>query len=314
MIYLKQFENLSDYDTYVASESFVAPNVSYIPNLQEGEEVKYIKEVTPPAPSDTTLVMKFETTSTSQNVMLFDTYSSGYEEINYIEIDGVEADIEEIKSNDGFITIATTGEHVVKYRFTDPSSIPESLFVDCGYTSIYIPDGITSLDGFFWLYEGDSDLESITVDSNNPTYDSRNNCNAIIETSTNKLILGCKNTTIPNDVTIIDDKAFVHVQGLQNIVIGNNVTEIGAQAFRYNNVVETIDIGTSIAHIGSQAFADCSYLESATIRATTPPTLSNNANPFYRSNCTIYVPAESVDTYKAATEWSRYASRIEAIP
>lgn len=309
MIYLKEFEIQAAYDA--AKEGLLIPNVSLI---TDGGEVKYIKEVTPPAPSDTTLVMKFETTSTSQNVMLFDTYSSGYEGINYIEIDGVEADIEEIKSNYGYVTIATTGEHVVKYRFTDPSSIPESLFVDCGYTSIYIPDGITSLDGFFWLYEADSDLESITVDSNNPTYDSRNNCNAIIETSTNKLILGCKNTVIPNDIAIIDDSAFKHVQGLQNIVIGNNVIEIGAHAFRYNNVVETIDIGTSIAHIGTQAFANCAKLKSATIRATTPPTLNAHGDIFYMSKCTIYVPADSVETYKAASVWSDYASRIEAIP
>lgn len=308
MIYLKEFDTESAYNA--AKDGLLTPNVSLI---TETREVKYLKGATPPTPSDTTLVMKLETTSTSQNVMLFDTYSSGYEEINYIEIDGVEADIEEIKSNGGFITIATTGEHVVKYRFTDPSSIPESLFVDCGYTSIYIPDGITSLDGFFWFQEANSDLESITVDSNNPTYDSRNSCNAIIETSTNKLILGCKNTVIPNDIAIIDDSAFKSVQGLQNIEISNNVTEIGAHAFRYNNVIETVDIGNSIAYISNQAFANCSNLTSVTIRATTPPTLPEYANLFYQSPCTIYVPAASVDAYKAASGWSDYASRIQAI-
>ncbi|MBQ6209968.1 MAG: leucine-rich repeat protein, partial [Prevotella sp.] len=62
-------------------------------------------------------------------------------------------------------------------------------------------------------------------------YDSRNNCNAIIETSTNTLISGCKNTSIPNSVTTIGDGAFHGCSGLTSITIPNSVTTIGDGAF-----------------------------------------------------------------------------------
>ena len=73
----------------------------------------------------------------------------------------------------------------------------------------------------------------------------------------------------------------------------------------------TIPDGTT--KIGYGVFYNCSRLASVTIKATTPPTLAsdafNNTN-----NCPIYVPAESVDAYKTATNWSKYANRIQAIP
>jgi hypothetical protein len=312
MLYLRDFENINQYNAYTASTNFVGPNVSYIPGLQAGKRVKYIKNK--PAPPDTTLVMKFRVTSAPQNIILFDVWgSSSYQNINYIEIDGVEADVDEIVSNEGIITATITGEHVVKYRFMSATSVLSNIFADCGsYTSIYVPDGLTTLGDYFMSFGNvDNNLEEIVINPNNPNYDSRNDCNAVIETSTNKIMLGCKNTVIPNDVVSIENWAFAYIQGLQNLVIGNNLTEIGAQAFRYNDVINTVDIGTSITSIGTQAFANCSDLASVTIRATTPPTIG--VYVFDHSPCTIYVPSGSVNTYKSAENWSRYASSIEAI-
>ena len=74
-------------------------------------------------------------------------------------------------------------------------------------------------------------LTSITVEKGNTKYDSRDNCNAIIETNTNKLIAGCKNTTIPNSVTSIGGFAFEGCSGLTSITIPNSVTSIGERAF-----------------------------------------------------------------------------------
>ncbi len=76
-------------------------------------------------------------------------------------------------------------------------------------------------------------LVSLIVDKNNPKYDSRNNCNAIIETKTNKLVVGCKTTVIPNSVTSIRGDAFYNCTGLTSIYIPGSVTSIGDYAF-YN--------------------------------------------------------------------------------
>lgn len=160
-------------------------------------------------------------------------------------------------------------------------------------------------------------MESITVDSNNSTYDSRDNCNALIETATNTLLLGCSNSTIPNSVTNIYDRAFQNCTGLTTITIPNSVTTIGANAFANCKSLTSVTIGTGITTIGNAIFVydfgGTKPLESVTIQATTPPTLGSDA--FYgQSRVVIYVPAESVEAYKAASRWSSYASRIQAIP
>ena len=91
-------------------------------------------------------------------------------------------------------------------------------------------------------FGGCTGLASINVTEGNSVYDSRNNCNAIIESSTNTLILGCKNSTIPDTITSIGQSAFAGYTGLMNITIPNSVTSIGAYAFlrmhrthKYNN-------------------------------------------------------------------------------
>lgn len=97
--------------------------------------------------------------------------------------------------------------------------------------------------------------------------------------------------TIPSDVTVIGYGAFYGCTSLTSVTIPSGVTSIGGSAF-YN----------------------CTGLTSVTVLATTPPNL-NGANHFNNTNnCPIYVPAASVETYKAASVWSTYASRITAIP
>lgn len=87
------------------------------------------------------------------------------------------------------------------------TTIDEYAFSDCSeLTSVSIGNSVSSIDDK--AFQGCSGLTSIVVVSGNPTYDSRNNCNSIIETTGNKLILGCMNTTIPNTVTAIDEYAF----------------------------------------------------------------------------------------------------------
>ena len=144
------------------------------------------------------------------------------------------------------------------------TSIGKSAFHGCsGLTSITIPESVTSIgNGAFW---GCSGLTSIVVEEGNSTYDSRDNCNAIIETTNNTLIRGYQNTTIPNSVTSIGDRAFSGCSGLTSITIPNSVTSIGEGAFSGCSGLTSITIPNSVTSIGKEAFLGCSGLTSITI-------------------------------------------------
>jgi len=97
------------------------------------------------------------------------------------------------------------------------------------------------------------------------------------------------------------------------VTIGNSVTTIKYSAFYGCSGLTSITIPNSVTTIGNYVFGSCSGLTSVTIQATTPPTSGNNVFDD-TNNCPIYVPSASVEAYKAATNWSTYASRIQAIP
>ena len=105
-------------------------------------------------------------------------------------------------------------------------SIGGNAFSGCsGLTSVTIPNSVTSIgEGAFSDCSG---LTEIKVTNGNSVYGSRNDCNAIIETSSNTLIAGCKNTIIPNSVTSIGSSAFRGCSGLYSVTIPNSVTRIG---------------------------------------------------------------------------------------
>ena len=210
---------------------------------------------------------------------------------------------------------------------TIPNSVKDigvAAFLGCSLSSITIPNSVTAVaERAFMLC---SSLTSIVVEDGNTKYDSRGDCNAIIETATNTLIAGCQNTIIPNSVTSIGlaafrgssftaitipnsvesiaMDAFTDCSSLTSITIPNSVTSIGIWAFRFCTSLTSVTIGSGITSIGSYTFGGCNALETIHIKATIPPTLVDD-DVFPSQLKTAYIPCGTKSAYEAS-DWASY--------
>jgi len=220
-------------------------------------------------------------------------------------------------------------------------------------TSISIPSGVTSIGGFafsntpWWnTYSADTSHQyGNIVYINDVAYYSTSSAITSCNFREGTVGIGgaafqaCRSLTsvaIPDSVTSIEKMAFAYCSGLTSVTIGSGVTEIGESAFIGCKSLASINIPDNVTSIGESAFNGCSGLTSVTIgsgvaeiggdafynstnasftiKALTPPTIISSALPPHSIfTKTIYVPAASVDTYKSASVWSSYASKIQAI-
>ena len=155
------------------------------------------------------------------------------------------------------------------------TTIEWGAFIGCsGLTSLIIPNSVTTIGTS--AFSGCSGLTLIVVEEGNPVYDSRNNCNAIINTSYNTLIRGCQTTTIPNTVTTIGLSAFDECSGLTSLTIPNSITTIGTSAFEGCSGLTSLTIPNSVMTIDNYAFSGCSGLTSIVVEAGNPVYDSRN--------------------------------------
>ncbi|MCR5680758.1 MAG: leucine-rich repeat domain-containing protein [Prevotella sp.] len=175
-----------------------------------------------------------------------------------------------------------------------------------GLTSITIPNSVTSIGG--GAFENCTDLIHIVVEQENPVYDSRDNCNAIIETASNTLIVSCKNTVIPNSITTIGALAFSGVHGLTSITIPNSVTTIGGGAFSSTDLT-SITIPSSVTRIDGYVFSLCFSLTSITSFIQEPFEIKRNV--FQSYTATLYVPKGTKEKYEATAAWNQFKKIVE---
>lgn len=156
----------------------------------------------------------------------------------------------------GMLTAVTIPEGVKR--------IGEMAFNACGQiTTLTLPASVTSIAPYaFTFMQG---LTSITVDSGNKVFDSRNQCNAIIETASGILRFGCNNTVIPTGVTALADNCFEGCVQLTKLDIPNGVKSIGRGAFMTCVNLTSVTIPPSVNSIGGYAFYECKKLPSLTI-------------------------------------------------
>ena len=180
------------------------------------------------------------------------------------------------------------------------TNIGRQAFFECNLTSIFIPKSVTSIGEYAFNY---GNFTSIVVEEGNPVYDSRENCNALIETASNTLLGVCQSTTIPNTIEIISANVFSGIDGLTHIDIPNSVTTIESRAFYGCDGLTHVAIPNSVTSIGIGAFSNCTGLQSVTFQSVTPPTAAAFINS--DSSTIVYVPIGAASNY-IGEPWSNY--------
>jgi hypothetical protein len=194
------------------------------------------------------------------------------------------------------------------------TSIGESAFSGCvSLTSITIPNSVTRISSNVFTYC--SGLKQIAVAVGNNQYDSRNNCNAIIETESNTLITGCKNTVIPNSVTSIGNSAFAGCSSLASVAIPNSVTSIGGNAFKDCSGLASLIIPNSVTSISYNAFANCNGLQNIYSLIEIPFALDDSAfDVNIYATVPLYVPQGRKNLYQQAEGWKLFQNIGEGNP
>jgi hypothetical protein len=274
--------------------------------------------------------------------------TNGDGELSYAEAAAVKDLGEVFKENNEI-----TSFNELQY-FTGLTSIGVQAFCFCGSLStVTIPNSVTNIDesAFYYCtsisaielpasvksigyvaFGGCTNARTIRVAEGNTVYDSRNNCNAIIRTSNNQLVLGCANTVIPDDVVSLGALAFCDCRDLRSISLPAGLRYIGGwalagtplttvtipeqvnfidyMAFKSCNQLTSINLPASIESLDDYVFLDCPNLLSVQSNIKSPFPISDNVFDTWETT-TLYVPAGTKDKYEETAGWSKFYNIVE---
>ena len=153
-------------------------------------------------------------------------------------------------------------------------------FWESGIRKIVIPKSVTEIapDAFYQC----SNLTALSVEAGNPNFDSREDCNAIIETATNTLRIACRSTVVPSSVVTIGNSAFSGVNGLTSLDLPEGVTSIGSGAFWADKGLTSVTLSKTVTNLGDGPFVGCSNMKTFIV---------DPENPVYdsRNNCNAII-------------------------
>jgi len=351
-VYLKEFSTHSEYEAYIASEGKVLPNVSicttesdvhYNPWVETRVVAKFnVTDTSNPIriASGTSNIESIEIDGVTQPSVTtgytFETTGEHivkYTFINPKKIAGktfpycgdnlIEVQIPDIVEsieyyaffNDYGLTKVTMPKNLLNIGYY--------AFASCNLESVEIPDGTKSIGD--WAFNFCDSLTSVTIPDSVTSIGKCvfEYCSGLTSCTIGSGLTsigredfaycyGLSELTIKEGVETIGQNSFSYCTGLTSINIPDSVTSIEMYAFGNCKSATNLSIGSGVTSIGDGAFRNCSGLTSATITAVNPPTLGTDTFTS-TNNCPIYVPSGSVDAYKAASGWSDYASRIQAI-
>jgi hypothetical protein len=232
-----------------------------------------------------------------------------------VNVSGGSSDDSFAKLVDGSIVTANIPSGVTK--------IKASAFYQCAnLESVTIPSGVTSIaSGAFRECPNITSISlpnSVTDIGTNAFYQCTNLANVNIPTGLTSLSDGCfwqtdiTSIIVPSGVTSIGT-SFASCRSLTSALLPDTLTTLRG-TFNTCSALNSIVIPSSVTEIGGNTFKSCTSLVSLTCEAVNPPTVTTSTFQSAKADMAIYVPAESVDTYKSASGWSARASYIQAIP
>lgn len=224
----------------------------------------------------------------------------------------------------GVVSVTTAGTSINVECPSSASISPSDIQSRTAISSSTIGNCITSIGN--GTYSGCTNLESVRIPNTITSIGDRafQGCVRLLDASIPDSVTaiggyafcGCTQVTyinLPNGLTSLGEYAFRDCLNFSSLNIPMTLTSIPNGCFYNCDGLADIMLPSTTTAIGDSAFNQCSGLYNLQINATTPPTLGSNALANTNANLKIFVPSQSVDAYKAASGWSTFANKIQAI-